>query len=844
MSVRFDASADAISRTANIPSYPITLLGWFRVSVDGNQVHSLFSFGNSGTGGEVQTFADFSGGTAAIMLYDGNASLTGSNVLTVGTWFHFGLVIQNPTDAQDDLLGYLNGALILTNADINDGVVTGGANTLRVGNNRDNEFLNGCAAAIKVYSGVELTPAEIAAEMRQYLPVRTANLNGWYPLWGNGDLTDYSGSANSWTVGGTLGTEDGPPIPWKADHKSHFIPAAAAPSGDIAGTAALVFGQAAALAGSGVLAGSATNVFGQTAVLAGAGTLAGQAPFSFSNAGVVLGAGALVGTVVNTFGEAAALTGAGSLAGSATNVFEEAALLLGTAPIDGSADFTFTASASAGGVAPIDGVVANQFGQAGVLSGGGALLGVCDVTFTPAAAVTGAGALLSNTTITFTPSATLTGAGTLAGQSAIVFTATGGQPATGLLLDLVSYWPMDEASGNALDAHGSNDLTDTNSVGTAAGKINTARDFHTNQYFSHTDNDELSLGADQAFTAQAWVLLDSKAARRGIVNKYGGGASSTVEQLIEYGDDVDRFRFILGNGSTSATVLADNLGSPSTGTWYHLIWGYDPVADELFIRVNGGTKNTTSYSGGTQNTAHPFEVGSLFTGGGSPMNGRIDEVAFWKRVLTDEEQLELYNDGDGFPYPFAPGAISATAAMTFTVSGTLLGAGALAGTAPSAFTPTGTLLGAGALVGSVAMLFTGQGALLGLAPLTGTAGMTFTLTGLALGPGALVGAAGITFTNQATPAGGGALLGSAALTFADSADLSGVFGAIFGTASMTFGGTPILIGLGALSGVVTVTFDLTGNLAGQTQGSPLVWEGRTNIVISWVGQTNILIRWQ
>lgn len=44
--------------------------------------------------------------------------------------------------------------------------------------------------------------------------------------------------------------------------------------------------------------------------------------------------------------------------------------------------------------------------------------------------------------------------------------------------NLVSYWKLDEASGNALDAHGSNTLIETSgAIAAAGGKINGARDF-------------------------------------------------------------------------------------------------------------------------------------------------------------------------------------------------------------------------------------------------------------------------------------------------------------------------------------------------------------------------------
>ena len=44
--------------------------------------------------------------------------------------------------------------------------------------------------------------------------------------------------------------------------------------------------------------------------------------------------------------------------------------------------------------------------------------------------------------------------------------------ANGLLTGLVSYWELDEANGTRYDAHGTNDLTDGNSLPSNTGKVN------------------------------------------------------------------------------------------------------------------------------------------------------------------------------------------------------------------------------------------------------------------------------------------------------------------------------------------------------------------------------------
>lgn len=218
---------------------------------------------------------------------------------------------------------------------------------------------------------------------------------------------------------------------------------------------------------------------------------------------------------------------------------------------------------------------------------------------------------------------------------------------------LISYWKLDEAANtdNAVDAHGSNTLTRTNTPGVTTGKISGARDFErtSSQMFSISDNDSLSVG-DIDFTVSAWVRLENKAAdEMVIVTKT---SASNGDYFLEYSENADRFRFIAftaGGFAGSAAALANNLGSPAEATWYFIVAWHDATANTLNIQVNNGTVDSTSHSGGVGNFAS-----TLFHIGGDPFNnfwdGLIDEVGFWKRVLTSQERTDLYNSGNGLSY--------------------------------------------------------------------------------------------------------------------------------------------------------------------------------------------------
>jgi hypothetical protein len=216
-----------------------------------------------------------------------------------------------------------------------------------------------------------------------------------------------------------------------------------------------------------------------------------------------------------------------------------------------------------------------------------------------------------------------------------------------LLTNLISYYKMDEASGNLLDAHGSNTLTETaGSAGAETGLINGGRRFGNgaNNYATIADNASVSTG-DIDFSIQAWVKFDSLV----------GGTFQVIagrwpnEYLLYWQDfggaGTNRFVFQFGSGSVTATTF----GAPSTGTWYHVIGWHDSVNNQLGISINT-TADTASYSSGASDTGVNFTLGRNDDGGGGNLIATLDEVGFWKRVLTSGERTSLYNSGSGLSY--------------------------------------------------------------------------------------------------------------------------------------------------------------------------------------------------
>ena len=180
MAVRFDASADKVSRTTNLPPITsFTMMCWVAVKVDRN-AYSCFLHAGALSDDKYFMGTDNSGLTLNLFSGDDN---TGT-ALVLNTWYHIAMTVSGT--GAGAFLGYLNGALNITAP----GAVITIAN-IAVGQDGQGEWSSAAYAALKVYSAV-LTASEIQQEMRCMLPVRTANLNTWSPLLTHTDVANYA----------------------------------------------------------------------------------------------------------------------------------------------------------------------------------------------------------------------------------------------------------------------------------------------------------------------------------------------------------------------------------------------------------------------------------------------------------------------------------------------------------------------------------------------------------------------------------------------------------------------------------------------------------------------------
>ena len=231
---------------------------------------------------------------------------------------------------------------------------------------------------------------------------------------------------------------------------------------------------------------------------------------------------------------------------------------------------------------------------------------------------------------------------------------------------LVSYWKLDESSGNAADAHGSNTLVNQNTTTFVAAKINNGADVEagSSQGFQVTDAAQTGLDITGDISISFWVKhetlppADGSAPQYYIDKRKVSGASG--EYTFAYGGIVITANRNLGielrdSSNNISRLYTTNGYNLSTTVFQHVVFSVTVATPAVAIYVDGVSQAISSDSASATsigNTNGPFTVGYAISPGTVPFDGIIDEVGIWSRTLSSAEVTTLYNGGAGLAYPF------------------------------------------------------------------------------------------------------------------------------------------------------------------------------------------------
>jgi hypothetical protein len=209
-----------------------------------------------------------------------------------------------------------------------------------------------------------------------------------------------------------------------------------------------------------------------------------------------------------------------------------------------------------------------------------------------------------------------------------------------------TYWDLTK-NGNEMTVASGSPTQATGILNYAVGLSNVAPDSLVVADNSFTKHDSASI----SITISFWLYsVGTTATTQALVSKRANlDAVDYSISMATSGANIEYIATVNGSGSYYVTSPSQTYATYWQNRWRMVTVQNDVFNKNLRIKIDNGAWTTTSYSGGTFNpTGSPsLRVGSLTSGTNNPVNGRIDGLAKWSRLLTDNEIASLYNAGAG-----------------------------------------------------------------------------------------------------------------------------------------------------------------------------------------------------
>lgn len=214
-----------------------------------------------------------------------------------------------------------------------------------------------------------------------------------------------------------------------------------------------------------------------------------------------------------------------------------------------------------------------------------------------------------------------------------------------LLTSIVSYWPCDETSGTRVDSVSTvGNLTDVNSnVGSDTGKIsngallNSATDILRSAADLHGNN-----GGN--FSVAFWYKHVTGNIKNARMVEYTNGNSEFRFELV---DEIYSFTIYDSMGADNQMPISSSI---SNGSFHYVVFSWDAT-----------TETASLYMDNQLQTSFVMEDAFLQVSGGrfivqhTANTGIVDEIGYWRKVLTQDDRYNLWNGGNGTTYPFGAG---------------------------------------------------------------------------------------------------------------------------------------------------------------------------------------------
>jgi hypothetical protein len=203
-----------------------------------------------------------------------------------------------------------------------------------------------------------------------------------------------------------------------------------------------------------------------------------------------------------------------------------------------------------------------------------------------------------------------------------------------------------DRSGNGHNGYFSGGATSTAKT---SGKIGQAINFDgVNDTVLVAHSSLLDLDMTESATFSFWINKRSAAATAGPIYKRTSGSPGYSIDILTTG----AVSFSIGDlFSNNNRIGYETSTTMNLNEWYHVVVTYDGsiVSSGIKVYFNGVLQSMTNafdnYGGGSSSNGFDFSLGARESGTSRQLDGKMDEVRFYNRVLTDSEIKQLYNMG-------------------------------------------------------------------------------------------------------------------------------------------------------------------------------------------------------
>jgi len=214
---------------------------------------------------------------------------------------------------------------------------------------------------------------------------------------------------------------------------------------------------------------------------------------------------------------------------------------------------------------------------------------------------------------------------------------------------LVGYWPFD---GNANDASGNGNN------GVVNGPTLTSDRFgNNNSAYSFTVNSSAGWGSaqdrititnptipnDNSFAMSGWVNLESKPGPfidrpHTLMGRWDGNGEAVFRNYINYSGQVQTALYPY---SQSGTNIYES-GNVTYGNWEHVVITYDGSVVKHYVNGQLTGQETLNINIAVSSTNITFGELHMANGHWYLFSGKMDDLGYWSRALTQQEITDLY----------------------------------------------------------------------------------------------------------------------------------------------------------------------------------------------------------